>query len=378
MAEATAAATENATTAPAKPAFAILPGQDEEGNPVFSLLTKRTYDFAPDRAVTRAEKDEPLRAIDEYYDMGDAQTATVKYEADLVPFKPLTDVVFVGKAVAAGGKPVTAMDVGLQVEGAGAKIVRVIGNRRCVFQAGRPPLFTPPEPFTEMEIRYDYAYGGKDKKSLPEGPFHYPRNDMGRGVVLKYTKELVDGMELPNIEDPADLLTPEGIVLNAPEAWPRAPMPQGLGWFQRTWYPRAFYAGSIPPYVSTDTMTKEEFLGLIWKDHIVLARKSKLPGFHVRFLQGASPGLSFPYLKGNETIKLRGLTPEGMIKFSLPGEAPVMRLDIGQGMKGLEPVLHTVQIRGEERQVDLVWRGSLPYPGLEYLAEMAILDAEVA
>lgn len=356
---------------------AILPGQDDQGNPIFSVLVKRTYDIVPDGVMVRAEKDSPLTPIDEYYDMGDAQTSTVKYEADLAPFKPLTDVVFIGKAISPEGKPVTALDVGLQVEGVGAKIVRVIGRRRMVFQQGRPPLFTPPEPFTEMEIRYDNAYGGKDKKSLPEGPFHYPRNDMGKGLFLQYRKEIMDGMELPTLEDPADLLTPEGIILNVPEAWPRAPMPQGLGWFQRTWYPRAFHAGAVPPYVETGTMTKEEFLGLIWKDHIVLARKNKLPGFHVRFMQGASPGLSFPHLKGNETIKLRGLTPEGMLRFTLPGESPTLRLDIGDGFRNLVPVLHTVCIRGEERQVDLVWRGSLPYPGIEYLAEMTTLSAEV-
>ena len=366
------------TTDKKKADYAVLPGQDEAGNPVFSLLIKRTYDIVPNGPAARAESDRPLTPIDEYYDMGDPQTSTVKYEADLAPFKPQTDVVFIGKAVAAGGKPVTAMDAGLQVEGVGAKIVRVIGQRRCVFQAGKPPLFTPPEPFTEMEIRYDNAFGGKDKKSLPEGPFFYPRNDMGKGLVLKYQKEFVDGLELPTIEDPADMLTPEGLALLIPEAWPRAPMPQGLGWYPRTGYPRAFYAGSVPPYVETGTMTKEEFLGLIWKDHIVLARKSKLPGFHVRFLQGASQGLSFPYLKGDETIKLRGLTLEGMLKFSLPGEVPTLKLDIGGGLKDLDPVLHTVQIRGEECQVDLVWRGSLPYPGIEYLAEMTTLNAEVA
>jgi hypothetical protein len=300
----------------------------------------------------------------------------VQYEADLVPFKSQTDVVFVGKAISPGGRAVTAMDVGLQVEGAGAKIVRVIGNRLCLPRNGRL-AFTEPQPFTEMEIRYDNAYGGKDKKSMPEGPFHYPRNDMGKGMLLKWHKDFAEGFELPNIEDPADLLTPDGLLLQVPEAWPRGPMPQGLGWYPRTGYPRAFYAGSVPPYVETGTMTKEEFLGLIWKDHIVLSRKLKLPGFHVRFQQGASQGLSFPYLKGDETIRLRGLSQDGMLKFSLPGECPKMRLDIGAGMKELQPVLHTVQIRGEERQVDLVWRGSLAYPGIEYLAEMTQLAVEV-
>ena len=361
---------------PAKAEHAILPGQDDAGNPVFSLLVKRTYDIVADKPAVRAAEDRPLTQIDQYYDMGDPQTSTVQYEADLAPFKPLTDVVFVGKAVAAGGRPVTAMDVGLQVEGAGAKIVRVFGERRAFLKGGKL-VFSEPKPFTEMELRYDNAYGGQDKQTLPEGPFRYPRNDMGKGMLLKWRKGLEEGLELPNLEDPADLLVPEGLLLQVPEAWPRAPMPQGLGWYPRTGYPRAFYAGSIPPYIETGTMTKEEFLGLIWKDHIVLARKMKLPGFHVRFLLGASQGLSFPYLRGDEAIRLRGLTPEGMLRFLLPGEKPVMRLDIGGGAQELDPVLHTVQIRGEERQIDLVWRGSLPYPGIEYLAEMTTLAAEV-
>lgn len=361
----------------AKPAYAIVPGQDEQGNPVFSLLVKRTYVIKPNAPAVRADADQPLAPIDKYWDMGDPQTSTVQFESDLAPFKPLTDVVFVGKAVSQGGQPVTAMDVGLQVEGGGAKIVRVVGERRALPRGGKL-VFTEPQPFTEMELRYDFAYGGKDKVSLPEGPFHYPRNDMGRGMLLKWRKGLEEGIELPTIEDPADMLTPEGLLLMVPEAWPRAPMPQGLGWYPRTGYPRAFYAGAIPPYVETGTMTKEEFLGLIWKDHIVLARQSKLPGFHVRFMLGASQGLSMPYLKGDEAIRLRGLTPEGMLRFQLPGERPKMRLDIGKGMQDLEPVLHTVQIRGEEREVDLVWRGSLPYPGVEYLAEMTTLDATVS
>ena len=366
-----------AATEQRKTAFAIQPGVDEEGNPVFCLLAKRTYDIVPNAPARRAEEDRPLTQIDEYYDMGDAQTATVKYESDMAPFKSLTDVVFIGKAIAAGGNPVKGMDVGIQVEGAGAKIVRVLGERRCFMRAGGRLEFTEPKPFTEMEIRYDNAYGGKDKVSLPDGPFHYPRNDMGKGMVLKWRKDLAEGLELPTLEDPADLLTPEGLLLLTPDAWPRGPMPQGLGWYQRTWYPRAFHAGAIPPYVETGTMTKEEFLGLIWKDHIVLARKGKLPGFHVRFQQGASQGLAFPHLKGGEAIRLRGLTEEGMLRFDLPGEVPEMRLDIGKGMKGLDPVLHTVCIRGEERQVDLVWRGALAYPGIDFLAEMSTLAAEV-
>jgi hypothetical protein len=357
--------------------YAVLPGQDDLGQPIFSLLVKRTYDIKPGLVLVRAEKDQPLRSIDEYYDMGDAQTSTIQYESDLAPFKSHTDVVFIGKAMAPGGTPVLTMDVGIQVEGVGAKVIRVIGNRRCIYQAGRAPLFTQPIPFTEMEIRYDLAYGGKDKKSNPDNPFHFPSNDMGKGMVLKNKKELVEGLELPNLEDPRDLLTPDKAILDTPEMWPRQPMPQGLGWFQKTWYPRSFFAGSCPAYVEPGTVTKEEFLGYVQKDHIAQSRRFKLPAFHTRFLQGASPGLYFPALKGNETIRLKGLTPEGLLQFSLPDETPKLNLDIGFGAKDLNPVMHTVMIRAEERQVDIVWRGSQPYPGIDWLPEMTTLVVDV-
>jgi hypothetical protein len=362
----------------AKNDFAVMPGQDAAGAPVFSMLAKRTYDIVPGQAARRADKDQPLRQIDEYWERGDARTATVMHEADIAPFKALTDVVFVGKALAPAGKAVYTLDVGLQVEGVGAKIVRVIGSRKCRFQAGRPPLFTDPEPFTEMDIRYDLAYGGKDKRGPGGQPWSYPRNDMGKGVALKNIRESVDGLELPNLEDPADLLRPETLVLDAPEAWPRMPMPAGLGWFQRTWYPRSFFAGAAPGHIAPGTVTKEEYLGYVMKDHIALAKSLKLPGFHPRFLQGASPGLAFPPLSGGESIKLKGLTTEGMLQFRLPGEVPRLVLDIGFGPKTMEPALHTVIIRGEDRQVDLVWRGSQAYPGVEWLAEMKTLEAEVA
>ena len=37
-------------------------------------------------------------------------------------------------------------------------------------------------------------------------------------------------------------------------------------------------------------------------------------------------------------------------------------------------VLHTVQIRMEERQVDLVWRAAADYPGPDWLQEMKTME----
>jgi len=358
-----------ATATAASEVQALLNGKDDAGRPIFSILVKRTYDIRPGQRVLRAEKTRPFVQTDEYYDDGDPESATVKFETDFAAYKLATDVVVIGQAFAPNGKPVQQLDVAIEVAGR-RKMLRVSGDRRCVYRPNAVPGFTEPAPFTVMPIQYERAYGGKDLKSDPETPFYYPRNHMGTGVVMKNLKACVEGLRLPNIEDPADLLSPDRVVIGAPERWSGQPLPGGLGWFQRTWYPRCSFVGAIPAYVGLDTVLPEEKLGLVPKNQIALARQFKLPSFDVRFNNGASLGLALPYLAGDETLRLENLTPDGMLTFQLPGEILRMRLDIGLGEHLLAPILQTVCIRLDEMQLDLVWRGSHEYPGLDWLPEM--------
>jgi len=253
----------------------------------------------------------------------------------------------------------------------------VFGDRECHYRENLPPIFSAPKVFTEMEIRYDRAYGGRDETSDPNIPFFYPRNHMGRGIALRNTKETIQGMALPNIEDPNDLLTPDRIVLSEPERWPQQPLPQGFGWFQRTWYPRCAFAGAYPPFVDVDTVTIEERMGLLPEHHIALAKQSKLPSYHPRLNNGASYGMLFSGLNGNETVSLRGLSPAGRLEFALPGETPQIMLDIGSGAQQLAARLDTVNIRPDDLEVDLIWRGACVYAGYSWLPQMKRLCAEV-
>jgi hypothetical protein len=364
--------------APPAPLCLALPGMDGNGSPIYSVLHKRTYDITPDQALVRAAKDAPFTAVETFHDNGDAESSTVRLESEMTTFKARTDVVFIGKAYAPGGQPVQAMDAGIQVDGAGRKLLRIFGDRKCTYRLGYSPAFSEPAPFTEMELRYERAFGGKDLHSLPGIPFHYPRNPMGKGFAIRNMKEAVHNLPLPNIEDPQDLITPERLNPEEPEGWRLLPMPAGLGWYQKTWYPRSFSAGSLPPFLPPGTLTREEHLGLVPKDHIALALRHKLAPFHSRFNNGASPGLAFPYLKGDETVRLKGLTPEGQLLFRLPGETPALSLDIGLPRRDLDIALITVLIRMEEKQVDLIWSGSRPYPGMDWLPEMKTLRMEAA
>ena len=355
---------------------AIVQGKDDEGQPIFSLLVKRTYDIRPGGRVVRAEKPRSFAKIDEYYDDGDPEWTTVKHENELAPFKLATDVVVIGKAYAPDGKPVPELDVTVEVA-AFRKTLRVTGDRHCIYRPNASPEFSEPVGFTEMSVRYDRAYGGRDRVSNPNEPFYYPRNNLGLGVILKNRKETLEGLPLPNIEDPGDLLTADRVVIEQPDLWSGQPLPDGLGWFQRTWYPRCSFAGAFPGDVDIDTVLREETLGLVPKGQIALSRQFKLPAFDVRFYSGASRGLVLPFLSGEESLRLTNLTPAGALLFQLPGETPSMMLDIGLGEHELRPFLHTVCVRLEEMQVDMVWRGADRYPGLGWLSEMKKLVSEV-
>ena len=155
-------------------------------------------------------------------------------------------------------------------------------------------------------------------------------------------------------------------------------MPQGFGWFQRTWYPRCTFAGSYPAFVDVDTVTTEERLGLVPKNHIALAKQFKLPGYHPRLNNGASHGMLFPDIKGDETGELDAdYHRMGCWNFRLPSDTPVITLDIGFGAEQLQARLDTVSIRPDDLELDLIWRGACVYEGYSWLPQIKKLHAEV-
>jgi hypothetical protein len=354
----------------------IVPGRSRSGDCQFSVIVKRSYRIVPGQPAQRLEQDAPLRLIDEYYDRGDPDWSVVEHESELAPFKASTDVVVVGRAHAPGAEPVLAMLVGVRV-GDTVKVLRITGDRVCHWRDGEPPVFSEPLPFLHMDIRYDRAYGGRDEKSDPKIPFFYPRNDMGRGVALHNVREVVDGLALPNIEEPEDLLTPERVVIGDPYRWPEQPLPQGLGWRQRTWYPRSALLGSLPAFLEPGTVTQEERLRMLPGNHVALARQMRLPPFEPVFHNGASIGLVMAAVKDDEMIALRGLTPDGKLDFQLPGDRPRIALDVGQGDQPLQAKLHTVSIRPDDLQLDLIWGALLNFGPYSKLGSLKRLKAHV-
>jgi hypothetical protein len=345
----------------------VLPGQTPEGQHILSVLVKRTYDILPGRSCVRAEADRKLISGDQHWE--DPMNSSVKFESDFVPFKPATDVALDGKVYVADGGTAYRLQASLEV-GEFRKDLLVTGERICRYRPGSDPVFTEPRTFSEMELRYERAYGGADIYSDLKLPCLYPRNPHGRGFAILNKAETVEGLELPNLEDPGDPLTPERVCCGHFMHWERQPMPQSFGWFPKAWQPRSSLAGVLPADRAIEQEMRKAYAQLVPAEQRDLYAQTELPDMDFRFFNGASQGLALPFLNGDEKVRAANLTPEGDISFQLPGERPKMGIDIGQGLNEPSVVLHTVMIRMEERQVDLVWRAAAPYPGPDWLPQM--------
>lgn len=352
----------------------VLPGQTPEGEYILSVLLKRSYEIVPGQKCRRAETDFKLISGDVHYD--GPMNSSVQFESDFVPFKVATDVVFNGKAYAPDGKPVERLKAAVEV-GSYRKEIVVIGDRTCHYRAGRDPDVAGPKPFTTMDIRYERAYGGVDIYSDPTMPCLYPRNHLGRGFVIKNVREAVEGLLLPNIEDPVDTLTWGRFFTEHFMHWERQPMPQGFGWFAKFWQPRAGYAGVMPADRAVEQELRKAYAEVVPPAQRELYEQTQLPDMDFRFFNGASQGLALPYLKGDEEVRLTNVVPEGRLSFYLPGDQPSLGLDVGLGLQEPPVFLQTVMIRMEDKQVDLVWRAAASYPGPDWLPEMKKMEVFV-
>lgn len=359
-----------AVSTPSKVQKIVLPGQTPDGQYVLSALVKRTYDIVPGASCFRAAADAKIVPGDKHWD--DPMNSSVRFESDFVPWKIATDVVLNGKAYAPHGRPAEAVTAAIQI-GPALKQILVIGDRLARFTGGLPS-FTDPGRFLEMDLRYERAYGGADIYSDRKLPCLYARNPVGKGFAIRNVREAVDELELPNLEDPGDLLTPARLCCGHFMHWEEQPLPQSFGWFGKPWQPRASLAGVLPADRKTEQELRALYAQVIPPAQRALYTQTTLPDMNFVFFNGASQGLALPFLQGDELIKTFNLTPDGRLDFSLPGDRPRIGLDIGEGVQEPDVFLQTVMIRLEEKQVDLVWRGAVPYRGPDWLPEMRKLE----
>lgn len=299
--------------------------RDRDGAEAWLVAVKCTFDILPDGTTTIAEEQPPVLRIPEYH--GEPGQSSIKYEADLVPRKTATDVLVVGHAYAPNGRPVTEMEAGFRV-GPVQKVVRVTGDRRW-----SPIGISAPEPFAQMPLVYERAFGGVDTRSPnPDRDWDW-RNPIGTGFAI--SRENVTGIPLPNIEYPD-----EGV-----NSWSDRPRPAAFGPLASHWQPRVQFAGTYD-----DAWMKE--------------RQPLLPhDFDDRFYQCAPQDQQAPgFLRGDEPVVLFRLTPEGELRFPLPKIFLGFETHFYDGSSEVhqERRLHSVILEPDFPRVSLVWHTALP------------------
>ena len=314
----------NAT--PFKGTLTLLP--DAAGIDTLYTIVKATFSIgtAHQRAqLSLADEQIPIVVAPEYN--GEPGASSVKTPCDISLEKPAADVVVLGNAWAPNGRAAQAMDVSVTV-GRLQKVARVYGDRFWTY-AGVGFQATAPEPFEVMPLVWERAYGGSD--AVKQAPMQHALNPVGTGYRVAEGGLPVEGVRLPNIEDPRELIT----------SWNQRPAPMGFAPIDAFWEPRRSYAGTYD----------EQWLS---------QRAPYLPkDFDPRFLQIAPPDMIIPRVQAGEWVDLRGWTPDGVLQFQLP-EVPlriIYRLD---GKPVQRPaVIDTIIIEPDRRRLQLVWRAAL-------------------
>lgn len=361
-------------TAPS-PTLVQLSGKDPEGRYILSVLLKITYAVLPDGSLEPGGSQLPL--VMELEDHPEIKCLLVK-DSDIYPFKPATDVVIKGHA---HGRGRTVFESAVRVNRTEKRIL-VIGDRRCALNSRGGLVFSDPQPVEKVPLAYTHAYGGRDRIAEEKygnpflelhpgvdrrycdmdmaSPFLYPRNPCGRGYLIEKEQGAVEAIELPNLEDPADPLTPEKLPVLDHQQWIRMPLPQATDWYDYSWFPRIAYAGIVPYFEPEGAIPAEVRRGLApgW---ITIERPPDAKGAFL-MANGASPGLAVPYLRGGEEIWLGNMhKAREAWRVKLPQQPPRIYTDGRKGrLNTTEPVMHTVLIEPDEDRVSIVWRGSAP------------------
>lgn len=285
-----------------------------------ATFTIPTEDGALCRLAHEQIKPQPLPSY-----FGERCRSSIRRPADVVPYKPGTDVVVVGHAYAPHGRPVTELTVSVTV-GSLHKSLAVIGDRSWrKTDAGL--VITEPEPFVRMPLVYERAFGGCPPSQRGQArPDRDERNPVGTGYCV--IESDAEGMRLPNLETPEARIT----------AWRTVPPVAGFGAVDAHWASRRRFAGSFDA---------------AWREN----QYPDLPrDLDPRFYSVASSGLWTPVtLFGELLVELVHLSATPVMRFRLPDVRVQMDFTLGGDLHQRRAELWTIVLEPDDRRVSMVW-----------------------
>lgn len=353
-----------------------LSGSENPRDNFLSVIVKKSYAISDDGFCKELEAAVPLQMNFEF----DSENENLLInDTDLYLKKPFTDLVIKGHA--RSGDSIKSSEVVVEVSGQ-ERILKlsVFGKRFAYRNLNGKILFTETEPVEKVPLEYNYAYGGVDKageekfefpdqklmESIPDfdwrsvSPYRYPRNTCGKGYLVENNLSALEHIELPNIEDPQMMLTPSNLILEKPGNWIYQPMPRATSWVNPEWFPRIAYFGVLPTFDANFQLKMLPELLQKFVERDILVDKPVMEKMNDRAANGASLGLQFRYLAGDESIKLTNIhikKREFILK--LPNDRPKIWVDGRNGkLLATVPVIHTIVIEPDENRVSIVWRGA--------------------
>ena len=307
---------------------ALAVAADPEARDHCVVVIKGTFQTDARGELQLCAEQQPLVMTDEHY--GDPATTSVRYECDFALAKPRTDVIVIGKAVALHGRPVTKLPVRLEVQ-ARVKELTVHGERRWVTMLGMLSK-SDPEPFTEIPLTWDRAFGGSDDSRGPNRAEVELRNPVGVGFHPHRKNAAITGLPVPNIE-PADK------AVSSPRD---RHTPAGLGCTGRAWQPRVALAGTYDER---------------WRDE----RAPYLPAdFDAGYFQCAPHDQQFPLFRGGERIRCVNMAECGVVDYAIPTLHVPLRFRFDDVDVECAAVLDTIVVEPHLLRAMLVWRASVP------------------
>lgn len=294
---------------------------NEEAIDTLYVIVKATFNISTQ--LTLVDEQLPPVKADVYWT--EPGKSSIKYASDFHIGKPATDIIMLGHACAPNQNDVSQLDVGLSI-GSLSKTIRVFGDRHW-----KDGHITAPKSFKTMAMIYEKAYGGIHiiNGQVAEAE---ERNPIGRGFAGSRKAEEMNGVPLPNLEDPAALIREHT----------DQPMPACFGASAPNWQPRANYAGTYDEQWQT-------------------TRAPYLPqDFDKRFLNVAHPELIYPgYLRGGEPIQITNMHPAGVLKFDVPRARLSTRVMIAGKAETPDFNLETLILEPNQLRMSLVWRAAV-------------------
>ena len=286
------------------------PSVNGEGRDVLVVCVAGTFVMEEPPRIAHEQVAPPLEDV--YW--GKPGASSLRVAGQTTYYRPGTDIYLEGFAWTPGGRPAERSRVDVRV--GPCRVTAIITGERTWTRglAGLRP--SPPRPFTQLPLRYEFSAGGPDD----------PRNPVGRGYG---SAQAAEGQPLPAIES----------VESPCERWEDRPPPVGFGPIARQWQPRLGFAGT-------------------YDSQWVESRAPLWPGdLDPRFFNAAAPALvASEGLVGDEVVQLEGVSPDGPLAFRLPRLHLRATLQRRRGRRRQAMVLDALALQAEDRRFTMIWR----------------------